>query len=99
MTIKPSDKGGNVVIVDRVNYIAMDQQIIQDGSIYEVLRGDPTKKYLVELKSLLDDALTASLILKDKFNFVYVKNQKIATFYALPKVHKKHFDWETHCFR
>ncbi|CAH2305628.1 Hypothetical predicted protein [Pelobates cultripes] len=44
--IKPSEKGGNIVILEKDMYIDMCMIHLNDTSCYQKLKGDPTKKYL-----------------------------------------------------
>ncbi|CAH2221128.1 Hypothetical predicted protein [Pelobates cultripes] len=64
--IKPSDKGGNVVIMDRDHYIDMCMEHLKDTSAYRKLTMDPTTLYLSELKHILDAALENYIITSDE---------------------------------
>ncbi|XP_056416174.1 immunoglobulin superfamily member 3 [Hyla sarda] len=86
--IKASDKGGNVVLLDRSEYIRMCLALLEDHTKYQRLKTDPTIPFLRELKSLLTSAKESSLISMDEYNFIYNPNPTIATFYSLPKTHK-----------
>ncbi|KAM4034381.1 alpha-2-macroglobulin-like protein 1 [Anomaloglossus baeobatrachus] len=88
IVIKPSDKGGNTVILDVRKYRDMCFSILHDSVTYEILRGDPTKDYAGKLLEILTQALDDMLISKSELDFMYPKHPRIATFYSLPKIHK-----------
>ncbi|CAJ0936833.1 unnamed protein product [Ranitomeya imitator] len=88
LVIKPSDKGGNTVIMDYENYTKMCMSILSDVSSYEILKGNPTADYTAELSRLLTRAFESKLISKSEFSFLLPKFPMVSTFYALPKIHK-----------
>lgn len=51
--IKPADKGGNIVLMDRPIYLKMCYYILSNGDNYKVLRKYPTQEYLEELRCIL----------------------------------------------
>lgn len=85
---KPSDKGGNVVIMDRIQYQKMVLALLNDTATYKILDSNPTQKFLDELKSVLNEAKDASLITQEEFKYMFNPNPTIATLYVLPKIHK-----------
>ncbi|CAJ0966643.1 unnamed protein product [Ranitomeya imitator] len=88
LIIKPSDKGGNTVLMNRVEYVKMCMDILADETTYEVIRRDPSPEYRKSLNDILTRALEAHLISKNELNFLLPKSPVIATFYAIPKIHK-----------
>ncbi|CAJ0933284.1 unnamed protein product [Ranitomeya imitator] len=42
IVIKPSDKGGNTVILDHLQYVEMCNALLSDSVSYEILKNDPT---------------------------------------------------------
>ncbi|CAJ0961582.1 unnamed protein product [Ranitomeya imitator] len=88
LVIKPSDKGGNTVIMDHENYTKMCMSILSDVSSYEILKGDPTADYTAELSRMLTRAFESKLISKSEFGFLLPRFPMVSTFYALPKIHK-----------
>ncbi|CAJ0967227.1 unnamed protein product [Ranitomeya imitator] len=88
LVIKPSDKGGNTVIMDYEKYTEMCMSILSDVSSYEILKGDPTADYTAELSRLLTRAFESKLVSKNEFSFLLPKFPMVSTFYALPKIHK-----------
>ncbi|CAJ0947719.1 unnamed protein product [Ranitomeya imitator] len=88
LIIKPSDKGGNTVLMNRVEYVKMCMDILADETTYEVIRRDPSPEYKKSLNDILNRALEAHLISKNELNFLLPKSLVITTFYAIPKIHK-----------
>ncbi|XP_073422111.1 uncharacterized protein [Dendrobates tinctorius] len=88
IVVKPSDKGGNMVILNHIEYREMCYAILQDNSTYEVLKENPMASYKEELQLILSGALAEGVISKTEFDFILPKFPLVATFYALPKIHK-----------
>ncbi|XP_056404927.1 uncharacterized protein LOC130296905 [Hyla sarda] len=86
--LPPADKGGNLVILPIDKYKTMCLDLLRDRDGYAVLTSDPTDEFLLELENVLVDALDKRLIDRDEFKFLLPNKPQIATFYALPKVHK-----------
>ncbi|CAH2313286.1 Hypothetical predicted protein [Pelobates cultripes] len=55
--IKPADKGGNIVLLNRDMYVDMCMAHLSDASNYSVLPSDPTETYIKEFEALLITAL------------------------------------------
>lgn len=89
LIIKPSDKGGNIVLMDRPYYVKMVNDLLGDRTTYEILPNNPTTSYVQELKLLLQGGVETGCINRDEYNFMFNSTPTIATFYALPKVHKR----------
>ncbi|CAH2283625.1 Hypothetical predicted protein [Pelobates cultripes] len=89
LIIKPADKGGNIVLMKRSEYVDMCMCHLNDISYYRILSSDPTSTYVNELETLLHDALNQQIINQDELIFLLPnKTPTIATFYCLPKIHK-----------
>ncbi|CAH2222479.1 Hypothetical predicted protein, partial [Pelobates cultripes] len=58
IVIKPSDKGGNIVIMERETYVDMCLIHLNNSSCYRKLGEDPTSSYFKSLRTLLDGATT-----------------------------------------
>lgn len=82
LIIKPSDKGGNVVLLNSPDYCQMCLAILQDSSCYKTLSYNPTNIYMMELKSILDMALGSLIISKQEYEFMLPSNP------VTSKIHK-----------
>lgn len=56
IVIKTSDKGGNVVIMDHLQYREMCMSILSDKKAFNPLERDPTDIYKLELFDILKRA-------------------------------------------
>lgn len=89
LLLKPSDKGGNTVVMDYSDYQQMCLRLLDDPACYEILTSDPTNEYKSILTQILKSQTeTDGLINTNEFDFLLPKCPHIATFYSLPKVHK-----------
>lgn len=87
ITIKPSDKGGNIVILDNEQYITMCMNILN-----KVWHAPVTKskidKFEQEFYQLVVIAFQNNLISKNVWEFIRIPFPRTPTFYALPTLHK-----------
>ncbi|CAJ0934562.1 unnamed protein product [Ranitomeya imitator] len=88
LVIKPSDKRGNLVIMDHKKYKEMCLKILTDTTTYGPIRGDITESLSAELNILLSEAYSLGLISKRERDFMVQKTPTTPVFYALPKVHE-----------
>ena len=51
LTIKPADKGGSIVVMDTLKYIAEGNRQLSDNVTYQKLDGDPTSLYQAKVES------------------------------------------------
>ena len=83
--IKPADKGGATVVMNRTDYLNEAQNQLDNPEYYTRLPSDPTPTYIKALKNLIrsfpeDD--------QNKLANAVPDNPKPGTFYTLPKIHK-----------
>ncbi|XP_075187500.1 uncharacterized protein LOC142258789 [Anomaloglossus baeobatrachus] len=88
LIIKPSDKGGNLVIMDHKRYLEMCNAILNDKDTYEIIPGDPTQEYLETLSQILEAAREEGILSLNEYKFLKPNFPITPTFYSLPKVHK-----------
>lgn len=88
IVIKPSDKGGNVVIWPTRMYEKEALRQLRDVQHYKKLTFNPLIKFRNELQNILDDALDTGVINKKEYDCLLPSDPKIATYYMLPKIHK-----------
>ncbi|XP_069498854.1 pancreatic alpha-amylase-like [Ambystoma mexicanum] len=86
--IKEADKGGNVVILDKVDYITMGLAHLDSPGCYEILPGNPTTSLRATIKLVVDKWLTAGLLTDVERQFLIVDGPTMPTAYFLPKIHK-----------
>uniref|UniRef100_A0A8C5QQL5 Reverse transcriptase domain-containing protein n=1 Tax=Leptobrachium leishanense TaxID=445787 RepID=A0A8C5QQL5_9ANUR len=89
IVIKKADKGGNIVVLSIEQYRKMVLTILEDSTTYSVLTCNPTMRFSSELMSILTDARGSGVITDKEYDFMKPISPMLATFYALPKIHKK----------
>ncbi|XP_041446093.1 uncharacterized protein LOC121403011 [Xenopus laevis] len=72
--IKSADKGGAVVVLDYAYYRQEILQQLSDASCYQPVMFDPTSKFQLQLKKLLDMAVTHGWILEETRDYLYVEH-------------------------
>ena len=85
IVIKPADKGGSIVIMDKDNYVKETCTQLYDGRFYKQIDHDPTPA-LTNKPNLLINELQPNLqndVLK-----LIPSHPRPAKFYTIPKVHK-----------
>ena len=89
IVIKPADKGGAVVILNREDYIEEGLRQLSDPNFYTQTPDDMTQQFHGEVVAILDDMFKQGQI--DRSCYLYLSYDKIRTsqFYMLPKIHKK----------
>lgn len=88
IVIKPSDKGENIVIMSRPQNQRMCLNILRISDAYCHIGNDQIPLYVNELQSLCTDTYLKGLIDLKTLDYLNPKFTCLATFYALPNVHK-----------
>ncbi|XP_066465500.1 uncharacterized protein [Eleutherodactylus coqui] len=88
IVVKPADKGGAIVVMDTSMYTTEVFRQLNDENVYEKLRSDPTIRFQLQLRGMLNEALWAGLIDKKLLKFLDIQHPIVPTLYTLPKVHK-----------
>lgn len=78
LTIKPSDQGRGIVVMDTDTYIQEAHRQLSDTNVYRKLNRDPKREFEKELIRVRDRAFTEGII-DDKLTPVL---------FLLPKIHK-----------
>lgn len=86
ITIKPTDKGGGLVLLDTVTYEQEIDRQLNDKVYYKKLPGDPTSKVQNLIRVVLSEGLAQDLITKELHDFLFVEFPRIPVFYVLPKI-------------
>ena len=82
--IKPADKGGNIVIMNKEDYIHEGLRQLSDHNFYEELEEDPTKNYNNQIYQALHQAANLNIIddkMKKKHYTTKHLESPISTFY------------------
>ncbi|XP_069615754.1 uncharacterized protein [Ranitomeya imitator] len=88
VVIKPSDKGGNVVIWPVELYEKEMYRQINNIVCYRRLTFNPMSKFRSELKELLSKAVNDGILTCKQMEGLLINEPNVAVIYLLPKVHK-----------
>ena len=86
IVIKPADKGGATVLMNKAYYIAEANRQLSYDAFYTRMNNDPTFTYKKELKSPLS---TLPADTQQQIQSMTANNPKPGTFYLFPKIHKQ----------
>ena len=76
--IKPADKGGNIVIMNKQEYIQEGLRQLSDSNHHEILEEDPTQPYNNQIYQVLQQASNLNII--DILFPVHVRTDAILNF-------------------
>ena len=88
LVIRPADKGGGIVVLDKTAYNEEMYNILGDSSTYIKLPSNPTSKFKVSLKKLIDMGARKGILDNKEKSYLLPKVPRIPVMYYLPKVHK-----------
>lgn len=88
VVIKPADKGGCVVVLDKDHYKRLCLDILEDSSWYRAIEFREADGYMLDFYSLIDGAFYNNLISKQLWEYMRTPFPRLPTFYCLPKSHK-----------
>uniref|UniRef100_A0A8C5QSP0 Reverse transcriptase n=1 Tax=Leptobrachium leishanense TaxID=445787 RepID=A0A8C5QSP0_9ANUR len=88
LIVKPADKGGGIVILNKERYETEALRLLGDQNVYKILRGDPTVKITNQFFSYLDKGRELDILKEEEHLYLKVKYPRIPVFYYLPKIHK-----------
>ncbi|CAJ0966698.1 unnamed protein product [Ranitomeya imitator] len=86
--IKPADKGGGIVVMDKVKYIQEAYRQLHDTSIYTPLDRDPTNTIKELIKNTLTKYCEEGILDQKTCEYLTKQNPITPVFYILPKIHK-----------
>lgn len=89
IVIKPADKGGAVVIMNKNDYLKEGQRQLTDETFYRKLAADPTMQFEAEIIDALKSLLRDGNITHAMYKAMLPQNSKPGHFYLLPKIHKE----------
>ena len=88
LVIKPADKGGAIVIMNRTDYINEGLRQLQDLNFYKLITRDPTRKTAADINNFLTFLKDRKLLPVQHIQYLTTKNPRTPIFYMLPKIHK-----------
>ncbi|CAJ0931577.1 unnamed protein product [Ranitomeya imitator] len=88
VVIKPSDKGGNIVLWPSPMYEKETFRQLKDSSCYKHLTFNPTSMYQNQLRDMVEQAFYNGTISKETMDGLIPETPRTPCLYLLPKVHK-----------
>ena len=88
--IVTADKGVDLVVMDKTEYITKCETFLQDNSVYQHLSKDTSPTIHKELVKILQDYKNSNFISETEYTLwrPHGSNSPAARFYGLPKIHK-----------
>ena len=89
--IKPADKGGAIVILNKDDYIKEGKRQLQQQQHYKKLDDFEKirKKFIKEVETSLQSLKNREYFDDDIFKILFRSNPRTSNLYLLPKIHKK----------
>ena len=87
IVIKPADKGGAIVIMDRKDYEYACLEHLQDKNFYEEVKEDPNPGYKKDLEEIIK-SLKENKVISNFEEAMLSEGNRSPAFYGLPKIHK-----------
>ena len=91
IVIKPADKGGAIVIMNKEDYIKEGERQLSNTTHYQKV--DNIKKlrhkFIKEVEHSLRSLKSKEYITEDIFKILFRNNPRTSNLYLLPKIHKK----------
>ena len=89
IVIKPADKGGGIVILNKSDYIQEGTRQLTNTSFYKPLDKDPTLEHQAIINTTLHDLVELRKLHPKHSKALTVARATPGRFYMLPKIHKK----------
>ncbi|XP_077137512.1 uncharacterized protein LOC143803305 [Ranitomeya variabilis] len=89
LVIKPADKGGATVVMDRTDYIEEITRQLSDTTVYKVIPHNPLNRLVQQIAPVIDFHFQTGTIDSKMRDFLIKKDPITPIFYVLPKIHKR----------
>lgn len=86
--IRPADKGGGLVILDKTDYLSEITHLLSDRDTYQILNKDPMLAYKDELHLLIEEGKATNVLTKKEAAYLDSLFCRTPIIYSLPKIHK-----------
>lgn len=88
LVIRPADKGGCIVVLDKTDYEIEMYRIFNDQDTYKELPNNPISSFKRELQDLITKGYDLNILNKKERAFLVPLAPRIRVMYYLPKIHK-----------
>ncbi|CAJ0915856.1 unnamed protein product [Ranitomeya imitator] len=89
LIIKPADKGGATVVMDRSDYLEEVFRQLGDTTVYKVIPHNPLNQLVQKIAPVVDFHFQAGTIDSKMRDFLIKRDPITPIFYVLPKIHKR----------
>ena len=89
IVIKKADKGSNIVIMNKSDYIREGLRQLMNQKFYRKLKLNPTDKCRKKAISLIEDMFSNHEISAKTMEYLKEGGERTSQFYMLPKIHKR----------
>ncbi|XP_077111244.1 uncharacterized protein LOC143767108 [Ranitomeya variabilis] len=86
--VKPADKGGAIVVMNRTQYIGEIYRQLADTNTYDIIPRDPVVAISRKIQNVIDTYLVKHTIDQKTATFLVNPHPITPVFYVLPKIHK-----------
>ena len=87
--IKKADKGSNIVIMDKTDYVKEVHRQLNDKNYYRKLTHDTSDLYRAQANMIITDMFANKEITEKTYKYLCDGGTKTSIFYILPKIHKR----------
>ncbi|CAJ0966902.1 unnamed protein product [Ranitomeya imitator] len=88
LVIKPANKGGAIVIMDKSDYLKEIMRQLDNTTIYRKLDSNPTQSIRNRISAILREYTTLGVLDLKTCNYLTNDHPVTPVFYTLPKIHK-----------
>ena len=92
IVIKKADKGSNIVIQNRLDYIKEGIRQLSDSKFYTKCKEDLTMKHYHMVQDVVLDLFNKKYISEQTYKFLTTGGKRTSVFYLLPKIYKRLVD-------
>uniref|UniRef100_H3AE75 Uncharacterized protein n=1 Tax=Latimeria chalumnae TaxID=7897 RepID=H3AE75_LATCH len=89
IVILKADKGGVIVVMNKLDYVAKTMELLGDMRTYRILQKDPTKSITNKVVNKILDLKRQDKFYVGEYGRVYPRALVPPRFYGLPKIHKE----------
>ena len=87
--IKPADKGGAIVILNKTDYVNEAHRQLSVSTFYKALPSDPTDDYKLVIKNVISELVQDKVIDENTARSLIPLSPAAGILYLLPKIHKE----------
>jgi predicted lactoylglutathione lyase len=88
LVIKPADKGGSIVLMDRVDYETAINKMMEDQKFYSEVKEDLNPGFQEEVKKVVKEMTKSGAVSPKEAEHLINLEPHSPKFYGLPKVHE-----------